>query len=74
MTTPIATPSPAAFVLGRCHCCQRPTLVAPGPVITTAGGLRITIPWCLAGFERANRMLHRAALLAARAAERNLLT
>ncbi|MFE9427938.1 hypothetical protein ACFYNO_33850 [Kitasatospora sp. NPDC006697] len=70
--TAIPVPPPAAFVLGRCHCCQRPALVAPGPVITTATGLRITIPWCLAGFERANRMLHRAAIRAAHAAERNL--
>ncbi|TQF02515.1 hypothetical protein E6W39_09810 [Kitasatospora acidiphila] len=47
---------------GRCHCCGRPTLVAPGPVVTVEGGAQVAVPWCLFGFERANRMLRRATL------------
>ncbi|GAA1969754.1 hypothetical protein [Kitasatospora viridis] len=59
---PISSPPPDAWRLGRCHCCHRATLVAPGPVITTVDGGQVSIPWCLSGFERANRMLHRAAV------------
>ncbi|MDH6139254.1 hypothetical protein P3T35_001254 [Kitasatospora sp. GP30] len=59
---PIPLPPNDLWGPGRCHCCSRFTLVAPGPLITTKGGLQVAIPWCLFGFERANRMLHRAAL------------
>jgi hypothetical protein len=58
---PIPLPHPDLWAPGRCHCCSRSTLVAPGPLISTKGGLQVAIPWCLFGFERANRMLHRAA-------------
>jgi hypothetical protein len=41
--------------LGRCVCCDRQTLVAPGPQIERDDGKAVTLPFCQVGFERAAR-------------------
>ncbi|GAA2139054.1 hypothetical protein GCM10009760_20840 [Kitasatospora kazusensis] len=50
--------------LGRCVCCDRPTLVAPGPA-WGPDGEAVTLPYCRIGFERAERYRHRARLRSA---------
>lgn len=66
--TPTALPWPLpprkVWKFGRCACCDRPTLVAPGPTIPTDAGL-VTLPYCVDGFERGNRYIRRAQLVAA---------
>lgn len=54
-------PPDKLWKFGRCFCCDRPTLVAPGP----AFGPGMTLGLCRVGFERAERQLHRAKLRAA---------
>ncbi|MCX4746191.1 hypothetical protein OG455_11760 [Kitasatospora sp. NBC_01287] len=61
----IALPPRHQWRLGRCVCCDRQTLVAPGPQIPAGEGALVTLPFCLVGFERAGRHLHRIRLRAA---------
>lgn len=56
---PLALPPSHQWRPGRCICCDRPASVAPGPQITTPDGKLVTLPFCLVGFERAARYLHR---------------
>ncbi|MFF7634739.1 hypothetical protein ACFZB9_16505 [Kitasatospora sp. NPDC008050] len=61
---PIALPPPHQWRQGRCICCDRPALVAPGPQIPTPDNQLVTLPFCLVGFERAARHLHRIRMAA----------
>ncbi|GAA1501568.1 hypothetical protein GCM10009760_64480 [Kitasatospora kazusensis] len=67
MTAPALSPVPLPpnhqWRLGRCVCCDRQTLVAPGPQIPADSGL-VTLPYCLTGFERAGRYVQRVRLRA----------
>ncbi|MEY9949028.1 hypothetical protein ABH937_006139 [Kitasatospora sp. GAS1066B] len=56
---PIPLPPRHQWRLGRCACCDRHTLVAPGPQITVDDAKLITLPYCVDGFERASRYVHR---------------
>ncbi|MGC0316242.1 hypothetical protein QBC98_004735 [Kitasatospora acidiphila] len=53
--SPVSLPPPYMWQLGRCVCCDRPTLVAPGPQITRDDGQVVTLPFCQVGYERAAR-------------------
>ncbi|MDH6122519.1 hypothetical protein [Kitasatospora sp. GAS204B] len=55
---PIPLPPRHQWRFGWCVCCDRQTLVAPGPQITTDTG-PVTLPYCVDGFERAGRYVHR---------------
>ncbi|MCX4744244.1 hypothetical protein OG455_01730 [Kitasatospora sp. NBC_01287] len=60
----IPLPPNRQWRFGRCSCCDRQTLVAPGPQILTGDGRAVTLPYCVDGFERASRYLHRVRLRA----------
>ncbi|MCX4750365.1 hypothetical protein OG455_33475 [Kitasatospora sp. NBC_01287] len=61
---PIPLPPSRQWRFGRCSCCDRQTLVAPGPQIHTVDGRAVTLPYCVDGFERAARYVHRVGLRA----------
>ncbi|MDH6118111.1 hypothetical protein ABH930_003350 [Kitasatospora sp. GAS204A] len=63
--SPISLPPRHMWRWGRCVCCDRQTVVAPGPQIHTDEGREVTLPYCLVGFERAARYTRRAQLRAA---------
>ncbi|MCX4745663.1 hypothetical protein OG455_09030 [Kitasatospora sp. NBC_01287] len=64
-TGPVPLPPRHQWRFGWCACCDRQTLIAPGPLIATDTG-QVTLPYCVDGFERATRYVHRARLRAAR--------
>lgn len=58
VTAPVPLPPRRQWRFGWCVCCDRQTLVAPGPQIATDSGL-MALPFCVDGFERAGRYVHR---------------
>jgi hypothetical protein len=56
---PVELPPSHMWREGRCVCCDRETIVAPGPQIGTSDNQLVTLPYCQVGFERALRYVHR---------------
>ncbi|WP_329569871.1 hypothetical protein [Kitasatospora sp. NBC_01266] len=65
---PVPLPPRRQWRFGWCVCCDRQTLVAPGPQIATNRG-PVTLPYCVDGFERAGRYVHRTRVRLATASE-----
>ncbi|MGF1429294.1 hypothetical protein [Kitasatospora sp. LaBMicrA B282] len=65
-TSPLSLPPRDQWAFGCCVCCDRETVVAPGPRIVTGDGRTVELPYCQDGFERAARHLHRLRIRARR--------